>query len=175
MANKKNRERRSRKKFNIPSGRHSKKVKERLQTAYDRGVYLDKVKYKNFKGPSYQLKCLKACVSGKPRVKFVVKRIPVKRLKYIRRSDKHTSGVFCQNEPQMDGNRIINLELLKAHVTSITYHSAICDEAKQVALNGNSPVSLVSEDRHGLACILKARCNGCGKFFELNNSDTIET
>ena len=176
MGDKRNKHRRlSKKKFNLAGGIASKKVQKRMQTAYKHGVYLETVKYRNFKGPSYQLKCLKACVSGKPRVKLVVKRIPVKRLKYIRRADKETSGVFCEVEPEMDGNRIINLELLRKHVTSITCHSAICEGAKKVALNGNSPVSLVSEERHGLACILKAKCNGCGKFFDLNNSETVET
>ena len=181
MCDKRNKIRKGTRKFNLAGGKHSRKIKKQLKTAYEIGQYLENVQYKNFKGPAYQIKCIKPCLSGKPRVKFVVRRIPlcVKRLnlkyKFIKSSENDTAGKFFKVDTSLDGNRIINLDLLKEHVTSITYHSALCDKGREIAAKGNSPVSLVSEKRHGLACILKARCNGCGKVFELNNSDTVET
>ena len=179
MANKKNKLRVARKKFNLPSGIHSKAVKQRKQAEkvakYERGKYLENTVYKKFKGPSYQIKSLKACVDGKPRVNFVVRRIPLKRLKFIKKVNKETTAIFKTVEPTLDGYRIMNLSLLKDHVASITIHSALCDEAKKTAEKGNSPIVLVSEDRHGIACLLKAKCNGCGKIFQLNSSDKVDT
>ena len=179
MGNKRNKGRKKSRKFNKPAGRHSWKFKKQLKLAYQRGEYLENVKYKNFKGPAYQIKLMKACVGGKPRVNFIVRRIQVsvKRLKYkfIKSHENDTSGTFNKVEDPLDGSRIINLDLLKCHVTTITSHSALCDKARNTATKGNSPISIVSEERHGLASVLKAKCNGCGTIFELNNSECLET
>ena len=182
MGDKRNKLRTRPRRFNLPGGMHSYKMKKNLKMAYERGVYLDTVKYKNFKGPAYQIKAVKACLSGKPRVKFVVRRIlgNTKRLnstyKFIRSNKKDTIGTFKRVEPKvMDGSRIINLDLLKEHVGTISTHSALCDKAREIALKGMSPIILVTEERHGLASVLKGKCNGCGKVFNMPTSDTLET
>ena len=164
-------------KFGQACGKNSKTWKKQMKLAYEKGEFLDKVKYKNFKGPSYQIKSMKACVGSKPRINFIVRRIPInlKRLKFIKSIKRETAGRFNEVEDPLDGCRIMNLDLLKHHVTSISSHTALCDKARSVVLKGNSPIVLQSEERHGLASIIKAKCTGCGEVFKLNNSDCIET
>ena len=59
----------ARNRFNLTSEIHNKslkRVKAAKIVAFERGKYLSHNKYKNFKRPSYQIKCLKASVDGKP-------------------------------------------------------------------------------------------------------------
>ena len=163
-------------KFNVAGGKHSWKYKKQMKEAYKRGEFLEN-QYKNFKGPPYQLKSIKACFSGKPRIKFVVRRIPItlKRLKFVRSQKKETTGKFLEMNDPLDGARIMNLDLLKKHIATISSHTALCEKARDVVLQGKAPVVLHSEERHGLATILKAKCVGCGEAFHLNNTESIET
>ena len=76
---------------------------------------------------------------------------------------------------KLDGNRIINMDILKASIMEMSTHSAIRSEAYQVVSEGKSPIILESERRNGLSVILEARCNGCNKRFIIDNSPGMET
>jgi hypothetical protein len=65
-----------------------------------------------------------------------------------------------------DGYRVINLDCLKSHVMDITLHAAMCDSARQLAVQGLSPIRLVTELRtSGLASVLLAECQDCKQTF----------
>ena len=164
--------------FNLPGGIHSKKTKYAQAQKYKKGEYLDKVKLKHFKGPSYQIKCLKTCVSGKPRIKFIARRIPLNKRKgfrFIKDARKDTTGTFVERQETLDGSRIMNLEMLQSYVSQATTHSALCESARKYAMKGESPMTLIGEKKHGFASILSLKCNGCGKTYQIQTSKTCKT
>ena len=64
----------------------------------------------------------------------------------------------------LEGNRIVNLDKLQQYTDRLTQHSSSC--------NGSS--SLCGESRDGLASILKAECNNCEMYFNLDTSKKVK-
>ena len=68
-------------------------------------------------------------------------------------------------------SRIINLQQLANHISEVTTHAAGCSSCVD---SGSDAVTLVCEkSRQGLASILVARCNGCGKEFPFSTSSKV--
>ncbi|XP_069120879.1 uncharacterized protein [Argopecten irradians] len=84
--------------------------------------------------------------------------------------------LFDGNVNIANGYRFMNLHLLEHHVSQLTMHSAICDKAKELVINGISPIKLCAEvSSMGLASILSFQCKGCKKDFLFNTSPKLET
>ncbi len=71
--------------------------------------------------------------------------------------------------------KIINLEQMAQYVGEITIHVATCEYARDLAIDGKQPMTLLGEiSRFGLASVLSAECNGCHKQFKFNSSPILE-
>ena len=72
---------------------------------------------------------------------------------------------------ELTGNRVINLDCLQEHISSITAHVCLCPKAIIIATKNESPMTLKYEKcKSGLFSILMAICAGCNKEFKLETS-----
>ena len=135
MANKRNSRKRHSNKFNKPGGMHHFNVKTILKSESEKFKQLKKNVNTSFK--------IKA---RKPGLKILLGRISVNRAKkYKCIKDKTTNKIFLLNkEEELNGNRILNLEKLKSHISEVTCHTALCDKARDIAVDGENVVSIIS-------------------------------
>ena len=61
-------------------------------------------------------------------------------------------------------------------VLRLNTHCVLCEDANNVALKGEDPMTIIiGKRRHGLASVLQVKCNGCGKVEMINRSKTSHT
>lgn len=88
---------------------------------------------------------------------------------------RRVSQVFDCVHNVTNGYRIINLASLEKHVSEISLHTAVCDNARALAATGISPIQLDAEvATYGLASVLSAKCKGCNKDFLFETSKKLE-
>lgn len=115
-------------------------------------------------------------VKKKRNLRFTFSQLSLKKAKRYKclRDQKNNIHLKVSNSV-LDGNRIVNIDNLKTSLMEITSHAVLCPEARDIVINGESPLVLESEKRNSLSVILDARCKGCGKVFQIKNSNDIET
>jgi hypothetical protein len=60
---------------------------------------------------------------------------------------------------------------LKDHILEISSHAALCTEAHIKALLNDNAIVLESKKMNGFNTNITCKCQGCGKTFELENSE----
>ena len=171
MGNKRRKSRKRGHRFNISGGIASKTYKSQQKKTF-RAHKLELTRKSTCKSVPYRVK-------GRKNLKFVFSKIALtKAKKFIATRNSNNLKVTINafdNKESIPGNRIINLDELQKYVCEISMHSATCEGARSVALNDGSPVKLVSEERNGFYVVLKSKCVGCDKVFQLKNSEEITT
>ena len=111
---------------------------------------------------------------------LIMKTTPAHVNRFYRISNSNGLRVtFVKSHPKMlnpNECRIINLDKMSDYVSDITIHSALCDEARSLALKGQKTFVFIGEmSRHGLASVLRAQCMGCHRYFDFNTSNQVHT
>ena len=108
-----------------------------------------------------------------PGVKMVLSKLIVKRaMKYRSIKDTRSNKIYLKKtSEQVQGSRIVNVEKLKCHIAEVTAHAALCEKARQCALNNDTVIKLASENSQGFYSVLNMKCQGCGQVFVLENSE----
>jgi hypothetical protein len=103
----------------------------------------------------------------------IPKTIPFDKYKKWKRVvEKDSSGstrvkLVSQSKTNKEGFRIVHLQSLHTYVTEITKHCMTCPSLQD---NLQDPIELIGEVWYqGLASIIAAKCNGCGKTFEIKS------
>lgn len=79
-----------------------------------------------------------------------------------------------QNSIDLDCNKIVNLEQLQKHIEERTFHTALCEKARNLALKCLPPVKLITEiSVDNLASVLVVQCKGCNLKFNTQTSKDI--
>lgn len=101
------------------------------------------------------------------------------RIKKLKDDNTLTFKMSKVQHLNVKGYRVIHLDCLQSHVMDITMHVvATCDDAIVLVNSGHgrSPITLVSELRTcGLASVMLAKCEGCGKTFKFETSPKLKT
>ena len=94
--------------------------------------------------------------------------------KLIELSSKSLKYKLFHSKKPISGYRIINTDALKAHVSDIAAHTCLCDAARNLVVDGKSPVTLQSEKcKNGLFSVIVAVCEGCGTKFDIKTSHKL--
>ena len=168
MGNKRKRETTRRRKFGIASGKHSfsvKKEKEKQAEKLSKVVRGGRKKTFVIKGWR-ELKCSfrKLCIDRAKR--YII---------CASKKDSINIVLHAAQDNKLSGNRIVNLEKLRSHISDITKHTIFCDKAREVAVSGKDPIVLTCEKRMAFSVVLTAKCQGCKHTFDINNSDDISS
>jgi len=149
--------------FNKPGGRHSK----RRKIIQGRKIKKTKLKYKHVKSVPYKMKS-----KGGLKTKFIKLKVK-KALRCIK--DQHSNKIYVtEKTTNIDGNRILNMEKLMSGIIQMTKHAASCQKAIDMASGDDSVVSLEGVKQSGFYTVLKFKCLGCAKVFEIENSENFK-
>ena len=89
--------------------------------------------------------------------------------------DRHSNKLYVTKKTSnIDGNRILNMEKLKSGMIEMTKHTASCQKAIDMDSGDDSVVSLEGVKQSGFYTVLKLKCLGCAKVFEIENSENFK-